>query len=408
MKKLLLIVMDGLGEKPLSVLGDKTPLGKANTPNLDHLAKEGICGEISPFWFPSQGYPRSDTAHLGLFGYDPHEYYLNRGPYEATGIGVELKEGDIALRANFGTVDEDLKVVDRRAGRISETESLVKSLSEIKDIEGVEFLITKSWGHRAILVMRGDNLSSKIEDPDPHKIGLKVGDVKASEKEAEFTSHVLTEYLKKAHEILKNHPLNKKRKEDGELVANYLLLRGAGEMEKTPSFKERYGLNSACIAGGALYKGIARIVGMDLINVEGADGSANTNIKGKFQKAKEILNNEGEFKDKEYNFIFLHIKATDCLAEDGDYEGKKNFIERIDKEITPLFELQNSLIAITADHCTCCDLKRHCVGEVPLLISGDGKDSVENFSEKTCKEGGIGRIESLNFMKKFIELSKKI
>jgi len=128
------MVVDGLSERPLPELDNKTPLEKAQTPNFDRMAKEGICGEVSPFWFPEQKYPRSDTAHLGLFGYDPSKYYLNRGPYEAAGAGAELKEGDIALRANFGTVDENLKIIDRRAGRIKETDSLVKALSEIEEI----------------------------------------------------------------------------------------------------------------------------------------------------------------------------------------------------------------------------------------------------------------------------------
>lgn len=390
------MVVDGLSERPLPELDGKTPLEKARTPNLDLLAKEGVCGEISPFWFSEQKYPRSDTAHLGLFGYDPRKYYLNRGPYEAAGIGVNLEKGDLALRANFGTVDENLKVIDRRAGRISKTEPLAEALAEIKEIRGVKFFLTKSWGHRAILVMRGENLSDKIEDPDPHEVNVKVGKVKPLQKEADFTASVLTEYLERAHQILKKHPLNKER----ELPGNYLLVRGAGKIKETPSFQEMHNLKAVCIAGGALYKGIAKILRMDLIEVEGANGLPDTNIEGKFQKAKEVLNNN------EYDFVFLHVKATDSLAESGKYKEKTDFIERMDKKIPALFGIKDSLIAVTADHCTCCKLKRHCIGDVPLLISGNGKDSVENFSEKDCKEGKLGKIKSLDFMKKFLTLGQ--
>jgi 2,3-bisphosphoglycerate-independent phosphoglycerate mutase len=290
--------------------------------------------------------------------------------------------------------------VDRRAGRISEKTPLVEALSEIKEIKGIKFLITSSWQHRAVLIMRGENLSSKIEDPDPHEVGLKVKDVKSLEKEADFTASVLTEYLRKAHEILKEHPLNKKREEEGKLPGNYLLVRGAGKIEDIPPFKEMHRLKAACIAGGALYKGIARILGMDLIKVKGANGLPNTNILGKFQKAKELL------METNYQFVFLHVKATDNLAESGKYKEKTEFIERMDKEITPIFEMKNTITAITADHCTCCNLKRHCVGEVPLLIYGNGKDSLNKFSEKFCKEGSLGKIESLDFMKKLIEIAK--
>ncbi len=396
--KILLIIIDGLGDKPISQLGNKTPLEKAETPNLDFLAKNGICGQVFPFWRPQQKYPRSDTAHLALLGYKPEVYYLGRGPYEVAGIGMNLKKGDIAIRANFGTVDQNFKVIDRRAGRISKTQPLIKSLSKIKKIDGVKFLIKKSYGHRACLILRGPNLSAKISDGDPHKIRVKVKKIIPLNKDprAKFTAEVLNKYLQRAHQILKKHALNRQRKKQKRPSANYLLVRGAGEIKKIPTFREKHGLKAGCIAGGGLYKGIAKILGMDLIKVKGADGSANTNLKGKFFAAKKAL--------RKYDFIFLHIKATDSLAEDGDYLGKKEFIEKIDKNIKPILDLKNTLIVITADHSTSCSLRRHSVEPVPILIFGNGKDSVKQFSEKTCKKGKLGEIKGINLMPKILKL----
>ena len=386
MKKILLIVIDGFGDRPISQLENKTPLEAAKTPNLDFLAKNGICGLIDPFLFPGQDYPASDTCHLSLFGYEPKIYYLGRGPYEAAGVGIKLREGDVALRVNFAAVDENLKVIDRRAGRIEKTQPLIKALSQIK-IKGIKFILKKSYGHRAVLVLRGKNISPAIPDNDPQKVGERV----------RKTAKILDEFLNKTHQILENHPLNKKRIKNGLLPANYLLVRGAGQFKETPSFNKKYGFNSCCIAGGALYKGIAKILGMDLIKVKGATGFSNTNLKGKFLTAKNAL--------RKYDFIFLHIKATDSLAEDGNFFGKKEFIEKIDKNLKPLVNLKNVLIVITADHSTCSLLKRHCSEPIPILIYGSGKNGVRKFSERACKKGKLGEINQLDLMSKILKLA---
>ena len=401
--KTLLVIIDGLSEKSIAKLGGKTPLEKAKTPNLDFLAKNGICGQISPFWFKKQKYPRSDTAHLALLGYDPKLFYLGRGPYEVAGIGMDFKKRDVALRANFGTVDKNLKIIDRRAGRISGTEPLINALSKIKKIKNIRFFIKKSYGHRAGLILRGKNLSDKISDGDPHKINIKVRKIVPLNRsfQAKFTAEVLNQYLEKCSEILNNHPLNKKRRKEGKPSANYLLLRGAGKFKETPSFRKKHKLKAACIAGGDLYRGIAKILGMDLIKVKGADGSPNTNLKGKFSAAKRILSG------KRYNFIFLHIKATDNLAEDGNYIGKKNFIEKIDKAVKSVFDLKNTLIVVTADHSTCSNLKRHCLEPVPVLMFGKRKDKVDCFSEKACRKGDLGKIKGIDLMKTIFKLEGK-
>jgi len=396
-KKILLIVMDGLGDEPIPELGNKTPLESAQTPHLNQLAKKGICGLVKPYLFKNQKKPDSDISHLAIFGYDPQKYYLGRGPYEAVGIGLELQKGDIALRVNFATVDNNFKIIDRRAGRIDDTHLLINSLKGI-EINGVKFILKKSFGHRAVLVLHSKNkkLSDKISNGDPKKVGLKVKEILPlnKEKSARFTAQILNEYLKKAHLILKNHLLNKNREQQGLLPANYLLVRGAGKMKETPSFQKKYGLRACCIAGGALYKGIAKILGMDLINVRGANGFVNTNLKGKILAAMDCL--------KKYDFVFLHIKATDSLAEDGNFMAKKEFIEKIDSHLRDLMKLNNALIIITADHSTSSLLKSHCKKPVPILIFGREKDNVEEFSEKACKKGKLGILNQLEIMKKIL------
>jgi len=402
MKKIILVIIDGLSDEPIPQLGEKTPLEAAKTPNFDFLAKEGICGLMVPFKFSWQEYPTSDVAHLALLGFDPNKYYLGRGVYEALGAGVNLKEGDIALRVNFATVDKNLKIIDRRAGRIEKTKELISALNKIK-IEEANFYLKKAFGHRAVLRIRSKHkLSSNITDGDPHKVGVKVKRIKPKDKtrEAKFTAKILNQFLKKAHRVLEAHPLNKKRKKKELLPANYLLVRGAGSLRKIPTFEEKFGLKACCIAGGTLYKGVGKALGMDLIKVRGANGKPNTNLKGKFTAAKDAL--------RKHDFVFLHIKATDNLAEDGNFMGKMKFIEKIDKNIVWLFSnrkirKETFILAVSADHSTSSLKKHHISNPVPILIFGAGKDKVSHFSETSCKNGKLGKLPALNlvaFLKK--------
>lgn len=397
MKKIILLVIDGLGDSSIPELENKTPLEAAKTPNLDYLAKEGVCGLIDAFKFDWQEKPESDSSHLALFGYEPEKYHLGRGVYEALGVGVKLREGDIALRANFATINDDLKIIDRRAGRIEATQPLVDALKET-EIEGVKFLLFKSYGHRAVLVLRNSGLSAEISDSDPKEEGSEIKKIIAKRElpEAIFTARILNKYLSEVGRILKNHPFNLERVKTGLLPANCILTRRAGKFQETAAFKEKYGLSACCIAGGALYKGIGKILGMDLIEVEGANGFKDTNLAGKISAAKDAL--------KDYDFVFLHIKAADSLAEDGNFLGKKEFIERIDENLKPLLFLKNTIIIVTADHSTCSLLKRHCSEPIPILIFGNGKDSVEKFSEKACLKGNLGRFNQLDLMPLFRKL----
>ncbi|GAI36902.1 unnamed protein product, partial [marine sediment metagenome] len=208
--KILFIILDGLGDRSIKELGNKTPLEAAKTPNFDFLASQGICGLIEPVYQGS--FPTSKDAHLSLFGYDLKKWHMNRGVFEVLGIGMELKKEDIALRGNFSTVDSNFKIIDRRAGRISDTKPLIRALQGMT-IERVKFLLGVAVSHRLGIILRGKHLSDKISDGDFHKAGIKAPKILAREnnKEAKFTARVLNEFLLRSHQILENHPLNKKR-----------------------------------------------------------------------------------------------------------------------------------------------------------------------------------------------------
>ncbi|MEM0360181.1 MAG: 2,3-bisphosphoglycerate-independent phosphoglycerate mutase [Candidatus Diapherotrites archaeon] len=398
--KILLIVCDGLGDLPSQELGGKTPLEAAKKPNLDKMARKGRTGIMQVL---GKGViPESDSAHLTLFGYDLKKHYVGRGPFEALGLGINLKHGDIAFRSNFATVDSDLRITDRRAGRIENCSELAKKLNNMH-IRGVHFLVKPGTEHRATVVLSGNGLSEKISDGDPHNTGEKALKILPLDKsrEARFTAEVLNEFLEKAHKILDNHPLNLERKEKGLPTANYLLLRGAGKMKKAPSIKERFGLRACCIAGAGLYKGVAAFVGMEIIEVSGATGTPQTNINAKISRAIRELEN--------FDYVFVHIKGCDVFGHDGKCIEKKQFIEKIDTALEPLLELKNTLVVITADHSTPCSKKNHSADPVPVLFFGNQikPDKTNCFGENSCRKGALGIIQGKNLMKLMLKEAKR-
>jgi 2,3-bisphosphoglycerate-independent phosphoglycerate mutase len=398
MKKIIFIVIDGLGDESIPQLRNKTPLEAAKKLNLDFLAKNGICGLMIP-WTEKGNLPTSEDTHLALFGYNPKTSNPGRGVLEVLGIGEKISKNDICFRGNFATANGDLIIINRRAGRIEKTEELIEVLNKIK-IKGAKILIKKAFGHRIGVILRGKNLSEKVTSNDPKKVGVRVLEIKEKNKRAEKTAQILNEFLEKAKILLGNHPLNKKREKEGKLPANYILLRGSGKLKKIKSFKEKYKLKAAFIAGGTLYKGIGRYLGMEEIKVKGANGMMNTNLKGKISATINAL--------KRYDFIFSHIKAVDSLAEDGNFFGKKEFIEKIDQDLKSILNLKNALIVVTSDHSTCSLLKRHCFEPIPILIFGNGRDRVEKFSEKACKNGELGKFRQINLMKKILECARRV
>jgi len=387
-EKAILIICDGMGDRPIK---GKTPLQMAKKPNIDKLAENGICGmmhTIAPGVIPG-----SDAGHLSIFGYEPNLYYEGRGVYEALGAGIELKRGDVAFRCNFATVDGNLKIIDRRAGRLKdEGKELEKSFAGVK-IDDVEAIFKSTTEHRGVLVLRGAGLSSKISDTDPHAENVKILESKPLEenKEARKTSEILNKFTSLSHKLLSENQLNKMREKQGKLQANILLARGAGAYKKIESLYERHGFRSACVAGGALYKGVAKAVGMDVIYVKGANARVDTDLNAKARAARDAL--------KKYDFVFVHVKGTDNVSHDGDLNGKVKMIERIDKLVGELMKSDIYLI-LTGDHSTPVGLKAHSADPVPVVIHGKGVrvDDVKKFDEISCARGGLGHIRGLELM----------
>jgi len=392
--KILFMILDGLGDRPIKELGGKTPLEAASTPNFDFLADKGICGLIEPVY--NGDFPTSKDAHMSLFGYDLNKWKMKRGVFEAVGIGMEIQQGDVALRGDLASVDENMIIINRRSGRIETCAPFVEKIQNI-EIEGIKFIVKSGLKYRLCVIMRGKGLSENISDNDLHKTGILPQTVKAldNSKEAKFTADVLNKFLEKSHNILKQDKLNKERVQQGKLPANYILLRTAGKIKPVPSFFKKWGLKSCCVSGGGLYRGIGKVLGMDIIESKGATGDLNTNILEKIKTSKDALANK-------YDFCFLHIKATDDFSHDGNFLGKKEFIEKIDKFISPLLSLKNTLIVVTGDHSTPCELKQHNSDPVPILVFGNGKDDINKFSEKDCKNGKIGKIKSIDLMNKLL------
>lgn len=389
MGKAILLIIDGLGDLPTP----KTPLQAAKTPNLDKLAKNGITGMMCPV--KRYVVPGSDTGHLNILGYEPSLFYQGRGPLEALGLGIELQEGDIAFRANFATVEGD-NVVDRRAGRIDTKTAAALSKKLSMRIGDVEIIFKNSVEHRGVVVLRGPGLSSQISDTDPHAKGPLHPCYPFDESpEAKKTADIVNKFTEVAHGWLSSAPENKKRKKP----ANMVLLRGPGTYTKVPSFYGRYGFNAICVAGGAVYKGVATYMGMDIALVPGATGDKNTDLKAKANATAKAL--------ETHDFVFMHIKACDSASHDGDFEGKKKMIEKIDK-IIPILEKTGASIVITADHSTPVTLKAHTGHEVPILVyRGERKDDVKKFDEISCAKGDLGHIKGKDVIHLILNITGK-
>ena len=390
--KVIFVVYDGLGDRPIKEFGYKTPLEAANTPNFDAIAKKSLCGLSNALGRGVR--PGSDVSHLAIFGYPMDKYYTGRGPIEVAGLGIKLQQGDVAFRGNFGTVDADWNIIDRRAGRIRVVDEFAAALDGM-EIDGIKIIVKPGTAHRAGVVFRGPGLSANISDADPHEEGKPVLEVKPKDdtKEAAFTAQLLNKSMRRAYEVRDKLEANAKRRADGQLAANFLLLRGAGMYPTMPTFEEKYGLKAACIAGGGLYKGIGAFLGMDLIHVEGATALPDSNVRNKFVAAKKAL--------EKYDFVFTHVKATDSLAEDGNFEGKKQFIEKCDAAMAEFLDLPDDvLLVVTADHSTACELHAHTADPVPILFCSPHVriDDVQEFGERTFVRGGLGRMEGKDVM----------
>jgi 2,3-bisphosphoglycerate-independent phosphoglycerate mutase len=378
--KILLIIADGLGDRPFESLGWKTPLEAAHKPNLNTLAKEGMIGLIDPI---KPGIiPGSDTSHLNYLGYDPFKYYTGRGPFEAMGTGLTLRGGDVAFRANFATVDEKGVVIDRRAGRIREgTPELSKPLN--MKIEDVEILFKEGTEHRAALVLRGQGITTNVTDNDPHAENLRPKEIVATSNDGKKTARILNEFYNRSLDILKSQRVNADRKKAGLKEANAILYRGGGVVPALPNFSDRHSMSGGYIAGVALVAGICKLIGLKDFTPKGVTGSTDTNVLGKFSAAVQAL--------EEVDFVLVNVKGTDVAGHDGNGIVKKEFIEKIDKVLgeTIMKIRSDILICFTGDHSTPASVKEHTSDPVPILLHYPGcrRDGVGEFDEIKAKDG---------------------
>jgi 2,3-bisphosphoglycerate-independent phosphoglycerate mutase len=370
--KIVLLILDGLGGLPHPKTG-KTELETANTPNLDRLAAKGVCGLTDPV---SPGItPGSTPGHLALFGYDPVRFNIGRGVVEAMGIDFDLEPGDIAARGNFCTVDNAGLVTDRRAGRIS-TEKCTE-LCQLLDglaIEGVKLFVRPVREHRFVVVFQGDGLASEVSDSDPQQLGVAPKAIVALNSQADMMAAIANQFVAQAKTILvKYHP------------ANMMLLRGFSRRPQLPTMSEVYKLKPAAIAAYPMYRGLAKLVGMQVLET-------GVSIKEEFVTLRQNYAN--------YDFFFLHIKGTDSAGEDGDFDRKVRIIEEVDKALPGLTSLDPDVIVVTGDHSTPALLKGHSWHPLPILLYSQWcrPDRVGEFSESACILGGLERFPATQIM----------
>ncbi len=374
--KIIMVVLDGVGGLPNA--SGKTELEAAHTPNLDALAKESACGLHIPVAYGIT--PGSGPGHLGIFGYDPIECQIGRGILEALGLGMEVKKTDVAVRCNYATIKDGL-ITDRRAGRIATelsrklTDKLQK---ELKKIDDVELTFAPGMEHRFAIRMRFPKDlapdAAMLSDTDPQKEGKAPLPAAPLSKNAEQVSKIAEKLISSVHEILKN-----------EEKANYILSRGFSNMPNIPNFDEAFGLNAIAIATYPMYRGLARLVGME---TPALDGSVEDEINFLKQKYND------------YDFFFLHVKKVDSYGEDGNFEGKAERISEFDILLPKLLELKPDVLIITGDHSTPAIMKGHSWHPVPVLLKSNyvlGKLS-SAYSERECVKGELGIFPAVNIM----------
>ncbi|NJE13029.1 2,3-bisphosphoglycerate-independent phosphoglycerate mutase [Thermococcus sp. LS2] len=408
-------ILDGVGDRPIPELGFRTPLEVAKKPNMDYIAMRGMTG-LADMIEPGVR-PGTDTGHLAIFGYEPYRYYPGRGPLEAVGAGVELKPGDVALRCNLATVEEKdgkLIVVDRRAGRIKgkDAEELVKALNEaIKEVDGIKVEFHPATAHRVALVLRGKGLSPKVSNSDPGtaKEGNPIKEVLPLEdsEEAERTASILNKIIKLSYEVLKDHPINKRRIKEGKLPANIILTRGAGMVPlDLKSFEERFGVKGYVIAEEDTIIGLAKLLGMKAEVPEGATGDLESDVMAIGKRALEV------YESTDADIIFVHIKGPDIAGHDANYLGKVKIIEKADEMIGYILKNtpeEKTVYAITADHSTPCSVRDHSGDPVPIAVKGPGcrVDKVKRYDEFSCAEGILGRIRGVNLIPIVLDLMNR-
>ena len=372
--KMILLVLDGLGGLPMES-GGPTALEAASTPNLDRLAKEGTTGQTIPILHGIT--PGSGPAHLALFGYDPLKYDVGRGVLEATGVGMQVAKGDVAARGNFCTLDDKGLITDRRAGRIPTKEALplVDRLNSI-EVQDYAFELKHVREYRFALIARGTGLEPNLEDTDPQRVGRAPLRVAAEDGGSAASADVFNRWIESAHSLLED-----------ESQANGLTLRGFSTNPELPQVGPHYGVEAACVAVYPMYRGAAKLVGMQVLGFSGETPA------DEFKALAEEWDR--------FDFAFVHIKATDSRGEDGDFEGKVAVIEQVDRQLSLLLDLEPGVLAVTGDHSTPARMRSHSWHPVPLLLwapSTVRPDDSATFGERTCARGGLGTIYAKSLM----------
>ncbi|MBE3036667.1 MAG: 2,3-bisphosphoglycerate-independent phosphoglycerate mutase [Candidatus Atribacteria bacterium] len=371
--KIVLLVADGIGDLPSE--NNKTVLERAFIPNLDKLASKSVCGLTDPI---SCGItPGSGPAHLSLFGYDPIKYQIGRGVLEALGIGMELTSRDLACRGNFATLDKEGIITDRRAGRIATelNEKLCKLMQgKINQIGEVEIIIKPGKEHRFVVIFRGDGLEEALSDADPQKVGEKIKFAEPLDSKAKKSVKTVNEFIKQATEVLKEH-----------YPANTVLLRGFAKYPGLPTMEELFKLTPAAIATYPMYKGLAKLVGMDILET-------GESLSDEFKTLQDNFSR--------YDFFYLHIKKTDSYGEDGNFEQKVKVIEEVDKFIPNVLALKPDVLVVTGDHSTPAIMKGHSWHPNPFMLFSKyiRVDEAEQFNEKECVKGGLGRFSAVDVL----------
>ena len=381
--KIVLLIMDGLGGLP-NEPGGKTELEAAYTPNMDALAARSALGFSSP---AGPGIAvGSGPGHLAIFGFDPIEYEIGRGALEALGVGLDLGPEDVAARGNFCKVDENGVLLDRRAGRLATPEAikLAHLLNGIQ-MEGVQIHIESVKEHRFAMLIRGAGLGAGLRDTDPLVDGVAPYKAAALDSASVRTADLLNQYLEKAREALQD-----------EEHANMILLRGFDKLPVLPQYRDLFGLNAAAIAVNGMYKGVSKLVGMQVLPVEGKE------IEDEFTTLERFWD--------QFDFFYLHIKQTDTHGEDGDFSKKVKVIEYVDTQIPRILNLKPDVLLITGDHSSPAILKSHSWHPVPALLYGKHvrEDNIAEFGERACARGSLGIMPATHYLPLMLANAERI
>lgn len=370
--KLVMLVADGIGGLPIEP-GGPTELEAARTPNLDRLARQGVLGTMTPI---KPGItPGSGPGHLGLFGLDPLRYVIGRGVLEATGIGFPVGPHDVAVRCNFVTLNPDRTIKDRRAGRIPTAESapLAHRLRQVR-IPGVEVFVEPVQEHRFAVIFRAEGLGERVNDTDPQKTGVPPLEPVGEDPASQRTAEIARQFIAQAEKLLAGEP-----------KANGLTLRGFSKRPVLPTYAETYGLRAAAIAVYPMYKGLAALVGMEVV--------------GQPKTLDEEIGVLAQVWDQ-YDFFFVHFKYTDSRGEDGNFAEKVKMIEQFDAVVPRVEALRPTVLAVTGDHSTPAALGSHSWHPVPVLLwaATARPDACQAFGETEALRGGLGQFEAIYLM----------